>query len=168
MNSCLRCLALIGISIGVAGCPSRSNTVFGIVTDAAGAPLCGALVVLDGEGETHQTHTGENGDFRFEFIDPGDHSVQVVGAIGYAPSEAIPVTIEEPNSGGSRPPNLAFSLVPGESAGGEICEPDNGGCTGAKGSLGRELSRLLGDRLTRGMIVVPLPGLNTIFQWNGE
>lgn len=167
MKSCLRCLVLSGMVLVFAGCPSSvSNTVFGVVADAAGAPICGALVVLESEDETRDTFTGENGDFRFDLVDPGVHSVQVVGAIGYAPSEALPVTIEDPGSGSGRPPALEFILVPGESAGGEICEPDNGGCAGAKGSFWGKFSRQIGDLLSLGTIMVLLVGLHPEVKWN--
>lgn len=63
-------------------------TITGIVRDASGRPLPGAVVVLDPESNPVATRSGPDGRFRIERVPRGQHRLRV-SWIGYSPDDRV-------------------------------------------------------------------------------
>ena len=83
---------LLGLAHG-AGAQVQRGAIHGIVTDASGAVLPGAVVRLASSlTGTHQAVAGSQGEFRFENLDPGEYTLRAT-LEGFAPYVRERVTV---------------------------------------------------------------------------
>lgn len=83
-------ISLVAVAPAVAQ-DYTSGALTGDVTDAAGAPVSGATVILKSEeqGFTRSTTSSQSGAFRFAAVPPGSYTVEVSGTVGKVSQQGI-------------------------------------------------------------------------------
>ena len=94
-------LALIGAISPSIHAQNNYGAVRGRVTDASGAVIPDANVILTNDGTeiARTTRTNQSGDYFFTAVDPGTYTVVVTGTAGsgssqYQASVNVPITIQ--------------------------------------------------------------------------
>jgi hypothetical protein len=90
----LFCLVIFTMAGGHAFGQVTTADVIGTVTDSSGAMLSGAKITIQNTetGESHNTQTGQSGDFAFTFLQPGVYSLTVEAA-GFETSKVTGMTL---------------------------------------------------------------------------
>lgn len=106
------CMAPAIVVVGASPAAAQdytSGAVVGVVTDAAGAPVQGASVVISSsaQGFTRSATTSANGEFRFPGLPPGAYRVAITGAYGLSIEQDMTVSA-------SRTTDYSFVLAPEE------------------------------------------------------
>src|SRR5437899_8628647 len=82
--TCLTSLLLVGLSIDLVTAQElTTGTITGKVTDLAGRPITGAVVIVVSESGTRTASTDANGGYIVPFLRPGSYTVRVEAAGGF-------------------------------------------------------------------------------------
>ena len=90
----VRCglVALVALAACTAGAQSLTGVIAGVVRDAQGLPLAGALVALEGRAGTARMTADLEGSYQFPAVEPGPYSVRAE-ASGFRPQRREGVAI---------------------------------------------------------------------------